>query len=246
MVKVFNQQFKKGQGDVQEVDADIVLGSEDFLVLVDATAGPVTVTLLRADGWGGKRFCIMKLDNSVNAVTIVPVAGQTINGEATKTIAGQFEVLDLISDGEEFKIVAQAKGDPQFITMGLAGDQGNINPNTEVAFVATSSNGLSVIAGRVTLKAGITYVVNSHIRHVGSVGNTAANYVWRDFTNAVNISKEAIIASNDNLSKDGTQPSISFVIKPITDIVIGLRCTSVSVANQGLAADATQALINSV
>jgi len=135
---------------------------------------------------------------------------------------------------------------PTFINLGLASDQLSINAGVEVAFVEVDSSGLSVVAGRVTLKAGVTYVYTAHLRHIGSLGNTAANYNLRDYTNAADLSKLTVNASNDNTSKDGTTPSLTFIIKPVTDIVVGIRCTIVSAVNQALAADATQASIYSI
>ena len=246
MVKVFNQQFKKGQGDVQEVDEDITLGSEDFFVPVDATNGPVTVTLLRADGWGGKRFCIIKLDNSANAVTVVPVTGQTINAGPSKIITGQFGVIEVISDGENYSVVTDVKGDAQFINMKVVGVALNINAGSEIPFELVSSSGLSVVVGRVTLKAGVTYVLQASLRHDGPGGNTAANYIWRDYTNAVNLGVGNQIDSMDSLTDDGSQPTMMVVIKPITDIDVGVICTATSTPNVGVQPDATQATIHSI
>ena len=54
MVNEFNQQFRVGQRGLVEANADLTLDAGRFLILVDATADPVTVTLQRADGLGGK------------------------------------------------------------------------------------------------------------------------------------------------------------------------------------------------
>lgn len=135
---------------------------------------------------------------------------------------------------------------PTFINLKIVGDQTNINVNTEVAYVLGTSNGLSVVANRVTLKAGITYVLFASLRHVGSLTNTAANYSWRDYTNNINLGVGMQVTSQDGSTKDGVGPSATVVIKPTTDIDVGVRCTAVSAVNQGLSPDATQASIHSV
>ncbi len=135
---------------------------------------------------------------------------------------------------------------PTLINLKLARDQLNINTNTVVAFVLKSASGLSVASNRVTLKATNTYVLFATMRHNGSAANTAANYSWRDFTNAVNLGIGSQVSSQDSLTDDGASPSMIIVIKPSTDIDVGVRCTGVSVANQGLFPDATQASIHSI
>ncbi len=135
---------------------------------------------------------------------------------------------------------------PTFINLELAGDQLNINVNTEVAFVLGSASGLSVVANRVTLKVGITYVLFASMRHNGSATNTAANYSWRDHTNSVNLGIGCQVSSQDSLTDDGASPSMMVVIKPVTDIDVGVINTGVSAANQGLFPDATHGIIHSV
>ena len=106
MVKKFNSKFRVGQGGLLEVSSDITLGEgEDELVLVDASGGPVTITLQRADGSGGKRFCIKKVDSSANVVTVEPQPGQTIDGGASETVSAQNEFVDLVSDNENWVVI---------------------------------------------------------------------------------------------------------------------------------------------
>jgi S1-C subfamily serine protease len=62
------------------------------LILVDATAGPVTVTL--ADGRKAL-VRVVKVDASGNAVTVTPVQGGA-------TLAAQWDSVDVIGDGTLF------------------------------------------------------------------------------------------------------------------------------------------------
>jgi len=113
MVKNFNLNFRVGQGGLKEVNSDSQLAEgEDLLVLVDATGGPIDLTLPRADGWGGKRYCIKKIDSSANAVTISTTSSQTIDGSATQTLTSENETLDIVADNENWlkTIIAVAVG----------------------------------------------------------------------------------------------------------------------------------------
>ena len=139
-----------------------------------------------------------------------------------------------------------SEGVVEFINLKLSGGQFNINANDQVAFVEESSSGLSVVSNRVTLKAGVTYVLSATMRHDGSVSNTAANYQWRDQTNSVNLGVGCQVSSQDATTDDGASPSTTVVIKPTTDIDVAVICTGVSAANQHLNPDATQASIYSL
>jgi len=106
LVKKYNNKFRVGQGGLIEVSSDAELeGDVNQLVLCDASVGPFDVTLPRADGAGGKRFCIKKIDSSVNAVGIMPQPGQTIDGDADTTLADENQTVDLISDNENWLIL---------------------------------------------------------------------------------------------------------------------------------------------
>lgn len=108
MVKKFNAEFRIGQGGVVEVNSDVILDAASGLILVDATAGPVTVTLQRSDGLGGRRYCIKKVDSSPNTVTISPVSSQTIDGQASVTLSSENEFIDILSDNENWLIVGES------------------------------------------------------------------------------------------------------------------------------------------
>ena len=110
MVKKFNPEFRVGQGGILEVSASRSLPGDAFLVLVDASAAPVIITLSRADGFGGKRFCIKKIDSSINAVTIVPLGSQTIDGLTSIVLLDQNASIEIISDNENYNTVGYPGG----------------------------------------------------------------------------------------------------------------------------------------
>jgi len=60
-------------------------------LLVDASAGAVTVNLYAVSGNGGKKINIIKTDSSTNAVTIDGNSTETIDGNATRILRTQYE-----------------------------------------------------------------------------------------------------------------------------------------------------------
>jgi len=74
-----------------------VVGTEQ-VILVDATAGPVTVTMPLTTARFGNDVQVQKIDASANAVTIVRTGGDTIDGAVTQILDQQGDALWLISD----------------------------------------------------------------------------------------------------------------------------------------------------
>jgi hypothetical protein len=68
----------------------------DETVLVDATAGPVTVTLIDAR-YTPNAYTVIKTDATANAVTVTAVNAQTINGAATKVLSTQYATTTVYS-----------------------------------------------------------------------------------------------------------------------------------------------------
>lgn len=87
---------------IQTVSSDIGLYTNTIL-LVDATAAPVTISLPAADI--GLHFVIKKIDSSANVVTVDGDASETIDGLTTKTLTSQYDVVDIVSDGTEWWII---------------------------------------------------------------------------------------------------------------------------------------------
>jgi len=86
---------------VKTIAANYVLTLDDTgLVLVDATAGNVTVTLPSAVALGGLpiRYQFVRLDTSANSVTINRAGTDTIEGAASKTLNPYGRII-LVGDG---------------------------------------------------------------------------------------------------------------------------------------------------
>ena len=80
----------------------LVGDGDDVLVLCDATAAAFTLTLYTAVGNSGKKVKVIKIDSSVNAITIDPNGTQTINGLTTWELHDQWERLEIASDNSNW------------------------------------------------------------------------------------------------------------------------------------------------
>ena len=76
-------------------------------LLIDATAGAVTLTLLAAaTAADGFEFCVKKTDSSANAVTLDGNASETIDGATTYALSGQYHAAILVCDGSNWHVKA--------------------------------------------------------------------------------------------------------------------------------------------
>jgi len=140
-------------------------------------------------------------------------------------------------------VLVQRNVSPTFINMSLPSDQSNINADTIINFTELSSNGLSISSNKVLLTAGITYSLFCNLR-LGLTGSPAlSTYYWKNFTDEVNIGKGCVLLSISTTTNDSNSSVMSYVIKPETDILVGVVCSYVSVDNQKLSDGSTQASI---
>jgi hypothetical protein len=86
------------------VSASVTAVLSDSIILADATAGPLTVTLPAAAATKNKRFVVKKTDSTASAVTLAPVSGQ-IDSAATYDITLALGSVDAVSDGTNYWIV---------------------------------------------------------------------------------------------------------------------------------------------
>jgi len=69
------------------------------VILVDASANPVTVTLPTASENSGKFYIIKKIDNSGNKVTIVPTSNELIDGKESVGLTLQYQYVMMCCSG---------------------------------------------------------------------------------------------------------------------------------------------------
>ena len=76
-----------------------VMDGDEGTIIMDASGGPVSVTLTHVYTYPGRRYTIKRRhDSTENPVTINAQSGEYIDGMASKILAGD-DSLDLVSDG---------------------------------------------------------------------------------------------------------------------------------------------------
>lgn len=131
--------------DPETITTTTTLSRLNDIVLADATAGSITLTLELANTNPGQVHYIKKVDATANTVTIIGQAGETIDGAASQTLVAQYDALILISDGQNWFLFA---GFP--ISGGGGGGGTTINSgSTSInfgAFPGTSETSVAVAA----------------------------------------------------------------------------------------------------
>jgi hypothetical protein len=94
-----------GSGALTTKTASYTAAVTDEAILVDATSGPVTITLPSAAGNAGKLYKIKKIDTTGATVTIDANASETIDGGLTAVITAPYVALALQCDGTGWWIV---------------------------------------------------------------------------------------------------------------------------------------------
>lgn len=90
-------------GSIDTKVANYTTVSADGTILVNATSGNITITLLNPVGNSGKRFTVKKIDSSINTVTVSSSAG--IDGTTTKVYSTQGAGGVFQSDGTQYYII---------------------------------------------------------------------------------------------------------------------------------------------
>jgi len=92
--------------EVVAVTANYTALDIDGLILADATAGDVTITLPTAEAREGRRMEVKKTDASANLVVIDPQGTQTIDGSTTISLTQQYALRGIKSDGTNWWLVS--------------------------------------------------------------------------------------------------------------------------------------------
>lgn len=97
-------------GPVVVVTADHVMGTES-IVLVDASAGPVDVTLPDISTRLGDELVVIKIDGTANAVTVTPFGGDTIDGDPVQTFTMRGQSFRVLGDDSstDWQLVASRR-----------------------------------------------------------------------------------------------------------------------------------------
>lgn len=85
--------------------ADYTVTATDTVIFADATSGNVTITLPTASSNSGYRFYIKRIDNSGNTCSVVRSGSDTIDGQTSVTISGQYDSYTIVSNGSLWYII---------------------------------------------------------------------------------------------------------------------------------------------
>jgi len=102
-----NQGFQGDQAllNIRTIVASDAILLTDDVILADATAGALTVTLPDPTLTNGRVFTVKKIDATVNTVTIAPFAAETIDGMASVSTSSPNESIDFLSDGTDWWVI---------------------------------------------------------------------------------------------------------------------------------------------
>ena len=94
-----------GYANVRTVSSNYTATSSDYVILVNAAGGDITISLPSASTVTGKLYSIVKIDATGNTVTIDPSGSETISGSTTIPLSDQWGGVKIISDGSNWVIV---------------------------------------------------------------------------------------------------------------------------------------------
>lgn len=105
-----------GEGDVQinytadakgvvTTTSDLTMTGLYDIVLADASASQITITLPPADDFNGVLISVKKVDSTGNAVVVSTQNGDTVDGASSLSIYDQYVTLGVVSNGLDWYIV---------------------------------------------------------------------------------------------------------------------------------------------
>ena len=80
--------------------------SGDYLIIADATAGAITLSLPPAALVPGRIYAFKRINSGANAVIVDGYAAETIDGNLTHTLTPQWNGVTIMSDGTAWFILA--------------------------------------------------------------------------------------------------------------------------------------------
>lgn len=90
------------------VTANYTVTTNDDVILADATAGQITLTLPAPAT--GKIYYLKKIDGSANLVVVQPTAGVQIDTGDSVELSRQTEVIGIVSDGSTWWVLVACMG----------------------------------------------------------------------------------------------------------------------------------------
>jgi len=93
-------------GAYRSVTTSGAVTSSDYLIIADATAGTITMTLPQASLVPGRIYAFKRINSGANTVIIDGYASETIDGSLTHTLTPQWNSLTIMTNGVAWFILA--------------------------------------------------------------------------------------------------------------------------------------------
>lgn len=94
------------RGAYRSVTASGSVVSGDYLLICDATAGAITMTLPPAALVPGRIYAFKRINSGANQVIVDGYASETIDGAATHVLSPQWNSITIISNGTAWFITS--------------------------------------------------------------------------------------------------------------------------------------------
>lgn len=161
----------------RSVAVDTTLNETHRTVLVDATAGPITITLPFASA-RYRVYTVKKTDASANTVTIDGAGAETIDGAMTQVISSQYRAITVQSNGTSWDIIVpDASGGGADIYAAtrvvslIAGDGTDLTIAAAIAALPAEGGSIYVKQGTYVLAATLV-MTDKDIKIVGTGDST--------------------------------------------------------------------------
>jgi hypothetical protein len=185
---------------ITSLSSTTTLDDTHSIIQADATGGAFTIALPAASTCPGRLYTITKVDASANAVTIDPDTAETIQGDTTKVLSGQYDRLGIRSDGTGW--VTEIANNIENAEIEL--DSGSVS-SPSLSFVGNNNTGLFsaastsvdfAVGGVQRFSVTSTGIDFNSLKGINLLDPTAAqdaatkNYVDTEITSAINANNE--------------------------------------------------------
>ena len=141
--------------ETRAVSSNAILADESVsVILADAAAGAVTITLPNPLAWTNKWLTIKKTDATANVVTVTGGVGVLIDGAGTQGIAYQYDAITVVSDGTSWAVLDKIDSTPPAPV---------VSSDVSVSLNGSATNGAPTFVGGFYVPASVTFSVNSRM-----------------------------------------------------------------------------------
>lgn len=141
--------------ETRAVSGNAILTDESVsVILADAAAGAVTITLPDVSTWANKWLTIKKTDATANVVTVTGGVGVLIDGAGTQGIVYQYDAITVVSDGTSWAILDKIDSTPPAPV---------VSSDVSVSLNGSATNGAPTFIGGFYVPASVTFSVNSRM-----------------------------------------------------------------------------------